>query len=78
MTKEYKISGMTCGGCVANVKRSLENLEVVETADIQLAAPQGKPSLKKEVNLATLQNAIGHYQIEEIKTVPEKKKRLQQ
>lgn len=74
MTKTYKINGMTCGGCVANVKRSLENLDVVETANIQLAEPQGKLNLKKEVDVATLQNVLGHYQIEEIKTAPEKKK----
>ena len=38
MVKEYKIEGMTCGGCVAKVKKSLEYLSEVERAEIQLIA----------------------------------------
>lgn len=66
MTKEYRIEGMTCGGCVANVKKALEKLNDVATADIQLTAPQGKLILNNPVSVATLQKAIGHYNIQEI------------
>lgn len=74
MVQKYKIEGMTCGGCVATVKQALENLEVVESADIQLEAPQGKLTLKHSVQLSALQEAIGKYQISEIETPKEEKK----
>ncbi|MDB4768717.1 cation transporter [Saprospiraceae bacterium] len=74
MVQKYKIEGMTCGGCVATVKQALENLEVVESADIQLEAPQGKLTLKHSVQLSALQEAIGKYQISEIESPKEEKK----
>lgn len=57
---------MTCGGCVAKVKQSLEELNGIESANIQLASPQGKLKLKESINLEILQKAIGHYQIKEV------------
>jgi copper chaperone CopZ len=69
MVKEYKIEGMTCGGCVAKVKKSLEYLSEVERAEIQLIAPQGKLTLKDSVSNQALQEAIGHYKIQEIAPV---------
>ena len=74
MVKEFKIEGMTCGGCVANVKKSLEQLAEVEKADIQLDAPQGKLTLKNSVPTQALQEAIGHYKIQELEPAPVKKK----
>jgi len=74
MVQKYKIEGMTCGGCVATVKRALENLEVVESANIQLEAPQGKLTLKHSVQLSALQKVIGKYQISEIEIPKEEKK----
>jgi len=76
MLQTYKIDGMTCGGCVANVKRLLENLEVVESADIQLEAPQGKLSLKHSVEVTELQKALGKYQISKIEK-PKEEKRIE-
>lgn len=74
MVQIYKIEGMTCGGCVANVKRTLENLKVVESADIQLEFPQGRLILKESVEIKDLQEAIGKYQISEIEAPKEEKK----
>jgi copper chaperone CopZ len=34
---QLKIRGMTCGGCVASVKRVLEALPGVKAADVSLA-----------------------------------------
>lgn len=34
---ELHIKGMTCGGCVASVKRVLEGVPGVKTADVSLA-----------------------------------------
>ena len=66
MIKKYLIEGMTCGGCVSKVKQSLEGLNEVEKADIQLEAPQGKLILSSPVNMKILQEAIGHYKIQEV------------
>lgn len=37
MKKKYKVGGMACGGCVANVKRALESLPEVESVKVDLA-----------------------------------------
>ena len=66
MEKEYIITGMTCNGCVANVKKSLEKVNGVQEAIIQLDAPQGKLILQDSIPINDLQNAIGHYKIQEI------------
>lgn len=61
---------MTCNGCVAKVKQSLEMLDEVEKADIQLAEPQGTLSLNRSVPLAVLQKAIGKYKIDVLPEEP--------
>ena len=66
MVQKYNIEGMTCGGCVANVKKALEILEVVEEANIQLETPQGILKLKHPIDIVKLQDTIGHYKISEI------------
>ena len=37
MNTELEIDGMTCGHCVASVKRALEAVPGVESADVSLA-----------------------------------------
>lgn len=68
--RKYKIQGMTCGSCVARVQKSLEHLSGVQSADIQLSAPQGNLVLTRPIDIDTLQQSIGHYQIEEITEAP--------
>ncbi len=68
MVHKYNIEGMTCGGCVASVKRALENLPNVEEANIQLQAPQGILKLKHPIEVGKLQAAIGHYKISEMES----------
>ena len=38
MEKKYKIGGMACGGCVANVERALRALPKVEMVNVELAS----------------------------------------
>ena len=69
MEKSYKILGMTCGGCVAKVKKTLEAIPEVGSAKVQLEAPEGVLSIKKEVSIELLNSklsAVGNYTIEEI------------
>lgn len=70
MQKEYIITGMTCNGCVNKVKKSLETVNGVLEANIQLKSPQGNLKLKNPIPLTVLQDAIGHYEIKEEKSSP--------
>lgn len=59
---------MTCNSCVAKVKSELLKLGDIESADIQLQAPQATIIMSKHIATATLQQAInkaGHYSIKE-------------
>jgi len=51
---------MTCNGCVASIKDKLLRIGEVESADIQLAAPQATIKMRKHIATETLQNAIGN------------------
>lgn len=68
MTHEYKITGMTCGSCVARVKSELLKLGEILSADVQLQAPQATITMSKHVSTAALQQAVnkaGNYTITE-------------
>ncbi|UTW63074.1 cation transporter [bacterium SCSIO 12741] len=69
MQKQYTISGMTCGGCVAKVQKSLERIPGVISAQVQLDTPQGVITTTKEIPVEQLQNELqtaGSYTIQEI------------
>lgn len=75
-SKEYTITGMTCMGCVAKVKSTIESLSGVNKADIQLEAPQGKIEFNSTVNTSDIQKAIaekGNYSISEVNHTKENK-----
>ena len=63
MIQTYKIDGMTCGGCVAKVKSALEKISQVQETKVQLEFPQAELKTTESVDLKTLQDAIGKYQI---------------
>ena len=58
MTHTYKIAGMTCGNCEANVKSSL--LIVSNVTDVEVSREKGTATITmdKHVPLSTLQNAL--------------------
>jgi len=66
--KEYKITGMTCKGCEANVKKTLEALPQIETAEISVENGEGKLYFKEDIPTTILQeklSKIGNYKITE-------------
>ena len=70
MKKEYTITGMTCGGCVAKVQRTLSNIEGVKKADVQLEYPQAVIHSQVPLNLANVNSILsekGNYRISEEK-----------
>jgi len=73
MLQKYNIEGMTCGGCIASVKRALENVVDIEEANIQLQVPQAILKLKQSIDISVLQSAIGRYKITEIDSLETEK-----
>lgn len=68
MTHTYTISGMTCSGCVARVKKELLQLDNITAAEVQLATPQATITMKQHITTDELQKAVskaGHYTIKE-------------
>ena len=66
MTKEYIITGMTCKGCLAKVKTTINSFPSILEVGLQLVYPQAKitsePSLNlEEINLALRKS--GNYTI---------------
>ena len=63
MEAVFAISGMTCGSCMATVKAALEKHPLVESAVVQLEAPQARLSLKGKVTVDELQKNLNGYTI---------------
>ena len=69
MKKNYGITGMSCGGCVSNVKRALLQLPDITEADVQLNAQSATLTMSKPVDVKELQAQLsnaGHYSIKEL------------
>ncbi|WP_434778647.1 heavy-metal-associated domain-containing protein [Neisseria sp. Ec49-e6-T10] len=54
-----KITGMTCGHCVAAVKRTLDQIDGVQNTEVSLTPSEAKISFDpNKTNINTLINAI--------------------
>lgn len=58
MTKTIKIDGMMCMNCVAHVKKALEKVDGVISADVSLENKSAVVSLKKDVDTEVLNKAV--------------------
>jgi len=68
MKKEYQLSGMSCGGCVSNVKRALLQLPEVTEAEVHLHPQSAIITTNKFIDVMDLQTHLkkaGHYTITE-------------
>ncbi len=64
--KEYQITGMTCKGCQAKVKKTLEAFPEIEKADISVENSDGKIHFEENIPTQILQkklSEIGNYTI---------------
>ena len=71
MTHQYNVSGVTCGGCVANVKKAIESVAGVTIAVVQRESPQATVTMEQHIDTAVLQQAlkqVGNYQISELQS----------
>jgi copper chaperone len=59
METRIKVEGMTCGGCVASVKRALQQIEGVANVDVSLDQAQARVEYDPaRVNESQLRTAI--------------------
>ncbi|WP_289023713.1 heavy metal translocating P-type ATPase [uncultured Salegentibacter sp.] len=76
----YSVSGMTCNGCRAHVEKTLNKVEGVKNAEVNLEKEEAKIVGDKNVSLEKLQQALqddgGNYEIHEAgkKVSPKKNK----
>lgn len=69
MQKNYKISGMSCGGCVSNVKRALLLNPEISEAEVKLNPPEALLTMSNPIRIEELQAQLtkaGHYSIKEV------------
>ena len=69
MNTKYEISGMSCGGCVANVKNALLQVPDVTEVEVQLRPQRAEITMSKYVDVNTLQawlSKSGPYTIKEL------------
>ncbi len=69
MKKNYQLKGMSCGGCVSNVKRALLQVPDVKEAEVHLHPQTAVLTLSKPIEVDELQSQLskaGHYTIKEI------------
>src|SRR5579859_5037534 len=59
MTHTYSISGMTCRGCAAAVKKSLTSLAHVKKVEVDLAEGKAEVTMSHHVPLEQLQQSLG-------------------
>ena len=70
MKHTYKIIGMSCNGCKANVEKTLLRISGIEQVDIDLKSGKAEITMKKHITLEQLQQELLtaglHYTIHEL------------
>lgn len=69
MKKEYELEGMSCSGCVNNVKTALLQVPDVTEAEVQLHPQSAVITMNKFISIDELQAHLkkaGHYMIKEV------------
>ena len=58
MKQNYRISGMTCQGCVTSVAQKLLAVDAVKTVDINLEKEEAKIEMENDISIAVFQMAL--------------------
>jgi copper chaperone CopZ len=61
MTHQYLVKGMTCGGCVANVKKALESVPGVTSVEVKRETSNATVTMNHHIDTVTLQKAVKQY-----------------
>lgn len=68
MTHEYLVKGITCSGCVENVRKALSAVPGVTHVELKREAPQAIVTMEQHIDTAILQQAVkqyGNYELSE-------------
>jgi copper chaperone CopZ len=63
MKHQYKITGMTCNGCLNNVKHSLQSIEEVENVDIDLKG-DAQITMSSHIDIEQLKEVLSNTSFE--------------
>jgi copper chaperone len=69
MKKSYELQGMSCGGCVSDVKRALLQVPDVTGAEVYLNPQEAIITMNKSIPVEELQTQLdkaGPYTIKEV------------
>ena len=69
MKKNYELTGMSCGGCVKNVKNALLQFPGIKDAEVYLHTQSVVLTMNEAITVDELQaqlNKAGHYTIKEV------------
>jgi copper chaperone CopZ len=58
MKHKYKITGMTCNGCLNHVKNSLLSIEKVDTVEIDLEAGEAAITMSNHIDIKQLKEVL--------------------
>lgn len=61
MIKAYRVVGMTCQHCVMKVKKALESIEGVVSANISLEPPKAELNMARPIPLEALNELLATY-----------------
>ncbi len=61
MTHKYSVKGMSCAGCVANVRKALEAVPGITRVEVQQQPGEAVVTMDKHVDTSILQQAVKHY-----------------
>ena len=61
MTHTYNVTGMSCGGCQATVKKLLSGVEGVENVSVDLQKGEATINMEKHISTTELQLALKDY-----------------
>ena len=69
MTHKYSVKGMTCTGCVSNVRKALEAVPGVTKVNVQQQPGEAEVTMEKHIDTTVLQQAVkqyGNYQLSDL------------
>lgn len=72
MTHTYKVTGMTCEGCVSTVQKVLSEIKGVENVSVTLNPPQAVIKMQHHIDVSEMNSELqksGKYSIEEAASV---------
>lgn len=72
LSKTYKIEGMTCDGCTANVEKQLQTVSEINETHVQLDFPQATLYFNRPIDIESLEALVkkaGDYSISETPSV---------